>query len=382
MTGRITLVGAGELMSAMSRVHREVLSGLRGEPRPVFLDTTAGYESNVSAIVQKALEYYRHYLQLDLQVASFRHRDKEPPSRVAAAIATVRESNLIFAGPGSPTYAIRQWRGTPVWDAVVQQFDAGADLLFASAASVALGRYSVPVYEIFKVGEDPHWVEGLDLFGRIGLNLAIVPHFDDTSGGENFDSRYCYMGAERFDVLQSLLPPDTTIVGIDAYTAVTFDPDARMARVAGQSGITLIGDGESRRYEAGTMVPFSAFASKDRRMVATFDPSRSVSGYEFSDSPASGASEDVEGVIGLVEALPDVRSEQRLEVLSRLQALRRKMEPQASIEDELLLLVVELRNELRKQKQFELADRARDALAGLGVEIADSPQGTTWSRRG
>ena len=369
-------------MSAMSRVHREVLSRLSGEPRPVFLDTAAGFETNVDAIVAKALEYYERYLQLKLRVASYRHRERESPSRVADAIAAVRESNLIFAGPGSPTYAIRHWRDTPVWEAVVQRFEEGADILFASAASISLGRYAMPVYEIFKVGEDPHWVDGLDLLGRIGLSLAVVPHFDDTSGGENFDSRYCYVGAERFDVLQSLLPEDTTIVGIDAYTAVTFDPARQVATVSGQSGITLIGDGESRRCEAGEEVPFADFTSSHRRVVPTFDPSRSVAGYEFSDSPTGGNPEpDFGSVIAFVESMPGVPADQRLQLLSLIQGLRRKVEPRESIEAELLDLLVELRSDLRRQKQFQLADRTREALAGLGVEVGDTPQGSVWSRK-
>jgi hypothetical protein len=368
-------------MSAMSRVHREVLAAVKEPARPVFMDTAAGFEPNVDAIVQKALDYYRHYLQLDLRVASFRHRDREPDARVAAAVAEVRDANLLFAGPGSPTYAVRHWRDTPVWDAVVQAFEHRADLLFASAASIALGCYALPVYEIFKVGEDPHWVEGLDLFGRLGLKLAIVPHFDDTSGGENYDSRYCYVGAERFDMLQSLLPPDVTIVGIDAYTAVTFDHHSGTAAITGQSGITLIGDGDSRRIESGETVPFDAFRSRDRRVLTTFDPGRAVSGYEFSDGPASGDADDLAAFSNFVAGLSILPPEQRVELLAQVQSLTRRLQPDTGLEDQLLDLLVDLRSTLRQQKQFELADRMRDALAALGVEIGDTPQGSSWTRR-
>jgi hypothetical protein len=368
-------------MSAMSRVHRDVLAKVQEPARPVFLDTAAGFETNVDAIVQKALDYYRHYLQLDLRVASFRHRDREPDSRVAAAVAEVRDSNLIFAGPGSPTYAVRHWRDTPVWDAVVRRFEDGADILFASAASIALGCYALPVYEIFKVGADPHWVEGLDLFGRLGFKLAIVPHFDDTSGGENYDSRYCYVGAERFDTLQSLLPADVTIVGIDAYTAVTFDHHSGAATVTGQSGITLIGDGDSRRIESGETVPFEAFRSRDRHVVTTFDPGRTVSGYEFSDGPAGGEANDMSAFSDFVTGLSGLPPQQRVELLAQVQSLTRRLKPDTAIEESLLDLLVDLRTSLRQQKQFELADRMRDALAELGIEIGDTPQGSTWTRR-
>ena len=36
-------------------------------------------------------------------------------------------------------------------------------LVFASAAALTLGRLTVPVYEIYKVGATPTWAEGLDL---------------------------------------------------------------------------------------------------------------------------------------------------------------------------------------------------------------------------
>ena len=46
--------------------------------------------------------------------------------------------------------------------------------------------------------------------------------------------------------------------------------------------------------------------------------------------------------------------------------------------EELIDLLVELRAELRKQKNFALADRIRARLAELGVELRDTSEGTTW----
>src|SRR5688572_8629740 len=106
MAGRITLVGAGELMSSMSPLHRAALSRVGPSPRPVFLDTTAGFETNIDSIVSKAVEYYDHHLQTPLRVARYRHRELSAPAEIASAVAEIRAANLIFAGPGSPTYAI------------------------------------------------------------------------------------------------------------------------------------------------------------------------------------------------------------------------------------------------------------------------------------
>jgi cysteinyl-tRNA synthetase len=57
-------------------------------------------------------------------------------------------------------------------------------------------------------------------------------------------------------------------------------------------------------------------------------------------------------------------------------------EPEASIgAAPFIELLMTLREELRKAKQFELADRVRNGLADLGIALEDSPQGTVWRRR-
>jgi hypothetical protein len=381
MTGRITLIGAGELMAAMSRVHRAALAQLGAPPRPVFLDATAGFETNADAIVEKAVDYYGHYLQTGLRIANYRHREKATPAEIAAAVAEIRAANLIFAGPGSPTYAVKQWRDSPVWDAVLQAFDAGSDILFASAAAITLGRYTLPVYEIYKVGEDPFWTEGLDLLGRVGLNVAIVPHFDDASGGENYDSRFCYVGAQRFDVLQALLPADVTIVGIDAYTALSLDPKSETATVSGQGGVTIIGDGERSYHPSGSTLPFAAFHSAHRRLAPTVEPERHL-GYEFSDAPSDPGGDPFDALIAHVESLQGLAEAERIELLARVQGLRGDGNDSAPADNATLLdLLLELRRGLREAKRFDLADRARDVLNEIGYEVADTPEGSTWSRR-
>ena len=47
-------------------------------------------------------------------------------------------------------------------------------------------------------------------------------------------------------------------------------------------------------------------------------------------------------------------------------------------QDDLIQLLVDLRNDARKNKNFELADTIRDRLTALDINLKDSPQGTTW----
>ena len=44
-------------------------------------------------------------------------------------------------------------------------------------------------------------------------------------------------------------------------------------------------------------------------------------------------------------------------------------------------LLIQTRTDLRKAKQFELADQLRDRLAELGVSLEDGPEGTRWHMR-
>jgi cysteinyl-tRNA synthetase len=46
--------------------------------------------------------------------------------------------------------------------------------------------------------------------------------------------------------------------------------------------------------------------------------------------------------------------------------------------DAFIELLLNLRQDLRTQKLYGLADRLRDELSALGVVIEDTPQGSTW----
>jgi cysteinyl-tRNA synthetase len=48
--------------------------------------------------------------------------------------------------------------------------------------------------------------------------------------------------------------------------------------------------------------------------------------------------------------------------------------------EQLIQLLIETREKLRKVKQWQLADVIRQRLAGLGIALEDTPQGTAWKR--
>ena len=159
---------------------------------------------------------------------------------VERALADIRAADWVFAGPGSPSYARRCWEGTGVPEAlagVVAPGRSGA-LVFASAAVVTLGDWALPVYEIYKVGEDPRWEPGIGLMSQIlGWRCAVIPHYDNREGGTH-DTRFCYVGGRRLAQIEPDLG-DGFILGVDEHTALVLDLDAGTAWVAGRSAVTL-----------------------------------------------------------------------------------------------------------------------------------------------
>lgn len=52
----------------------------------------------------------------------------------------------------------------------------------------------------------------------------------------------------------------------------------------------------------------------------------------------------------------------------------------ACLEDELMKLLIEIRQELRAQKLWSLSDKVRDGLAALGILLEDKREGTSWRK--
>ena len=233
--GTIALMGSGELTSTMVEVHKELLRGLNRKPRAVFLDTPAGFQLNADDLAQRAVKYFRDRVGHPMAIASFKSKTASTAYEVEKACRTLRDAHYLLIGPGSPTYAVSQWHDTPIPEIFIQRIEAGACLVAASAAALTVGRFTLPVYEIYKVGQDLHWVGGLGLLEHFGFPLVVIPHWNNAEGGTH-DTRFCYMGEPRFMELESLLPSDVFTLGLDEHTACLLDLETGEGRVRGIGG--------------------------------------------------------------------------------------------------------------------------------------------------
>jgi hypothetical protein len=334
------LFGSGETSASGQKVFDWLLRRLPSPVRVAILETPAGFELNSAQVAGRIGEFLDHRLQnyrpqVIVVPARKRGTPWSPDSPEVAAL--IPGAHVIFLGPGSPTYAVRQLRDSLTWQTAVACHRQGAALVLASAAIVAAGAYALPVYEIYKVGEDLNWRDGLDLLGPYGLSLALISHWNNNDGGADLDTSRCWMGHGRFEQLMAMLPPGVTIAGIDEHTALVLDLAAGTGHVIGRGGVSLLGGGEERRFEHGHGFP-------------------------------------------LIELGPFRQPFGEIELPAEVEALVHKVQP--GIQSEPVpgplpdvLQLVEEREAARARRDWAAADALRGQIAALGWRVSDTPDG-------
>ncbi|MEY3618177.1 MAG: hypothetical protein RL726_875 [Actinomycetota bacterium] len=421
----LTIMGSGETAPTMMKPHRELIARLPGTPRAVVLDTPYGFQENAPELAGRAVEYFRKSVGHPIEVAGLTRLHDEDPLTIEQGLDRIRRADYLFAGPGSPTYALRQWAGTAVPDIVRAKMRTGGAVTFASAAALTLGRYTVPVYEIYKVGEEPYWLDGLDVLGEIGLNVAVIPHYDNAEGGHH-DTRFCYLGERRLRLLEERLPDDAHVIGVDEHTGVVLDLDANTASVIGNGTITVRVRGVSVVHRSGSVISIdqlrdpkrttsststsnvsmdvesmgnattSDVGSNDGGAVASLAGDTRLCLSAFDEALAAGRAGDAaRAALDLETAIRNWSADtlQSTDMDNAHSALRSMIvrlgdaavgglaDPRDVIGPYIGVLL-ELRAAVRADKRYDLSDLIRDRLAAVDVEVRDTPQGVEWLLRG
>jgi len=406
--GTIAIMGSGETTDSMVRVHRYLLEKLKPPVKAVFIDTPAGFQENADDLYRKASEYFQNRLNQVMERIPFQSSKNMSIYEAERAYQTLREGDYIFVGPGSPTYALKNWIGTPIPKILAERIQEGACFVAASAAALTLGSFTLPVYEIYKVGEELRWVEGLNLLGQFGVPVVVIPHWNNAEGGTH-DTRFCYMGEPRLIQLERMLPSGTPILGIDEHTACIFDFLAGQVLIRGVGEVTLRHGGDRKVFQDGEVLTLEEF----RRMahppleekppvllkIQTTEPG-AVPFQEKVKSLQRAFDQSLREcrVDSLISALLTLdkliwkssREFEEDEKISEARETLRGMIVQLGLRfDELpkdipslltplMNLLLEVRGKLRSAKQWELSDFIRDRLAQAGVVVEDSPEGPKW----
>jgi len=335
--GQIAFLGSGETSLAGGRIFESLAKRIVAPLRIAILETPAGFELNSGQVAGRVADFLKTRLQnynpiVDVIPARKRGTNFSPDD--PDILEPLLYANMIFMGPGSPTYAIRQLKGALAWDLVKARHRLGATLVFASAATISVGAWALPVYEIYKVGEEVHTKEGLDFFGDFGLHLSLVPHWNNAEGGADLDTSRCFVGMERFDAWCNLLPAENTTIGLDEHTGLVLDFETGQCEVSGVSSVSLVRECNPEIYPAG-----AKFDMKELGVFQQPEPLQkgiSAEAWEMAlNAPPLGA----EG-------------------------------PPAEV-----LALAELRVLARARKDFAESDRLREQINALGWQVQDGKDG-------
>jgi len=435
----LAIIGSGETSPTMVTVHRELVSRLSlTRPQAVVLATPYAFQENAADVSARTQRYFADSVGLRVRVAAGTtpHADPGmappliPPDEEdeAQQAAGIRAADWVFAGPGSPSYALAHWQAGPVAAGLRDRVLAGPGLtVLASAAAATAGRFTLPVYEIYKAGGAPRWLDGLDLLGPLGLTVALIPHYDNAEGGR-YDTRHCYLGERRLAVMEHELGDDAAVLGVDEHTAVLIDLQTSEIEIRGRGGVTVRRSGDSvilpaetrlsvaelrdlvrgvRRAAGGGDAPRGegrpAPASRDDAAAGDGEPPTRplpelMAAAERRFEAAAGT-RDADAMVGVILELEtaigqweadmdeDQGTEQARALLRSLVGRlgRAARDGLADPRDRLRPAVeplLALRTALRGAGNFTAADVIREALAAAGLDVSDTPEGTRWQPTG
>ena len=333
----------------------------------MLIDSPFGFQENVKQLSAKLEEFFQKSLSVNIEMVSYRKTNEIGTVEYFKCLEKIRKSNFLFAGPGSPSYAIKVWEDTEFPEHFISLLENDGSLIFSSAAATTLGEYTLPVYEIYKVGEEPRWIKGLNILSAFEINATIIPHFNNKEGG-NHDTRFCYMGKTRFDKLRNSI--DSPIIGIDEHTGLVIDGESRLGEVYGIGKVTIISNNNEVEYSAGNKISFDEISKAKKNKIIPIKKDLEIEEeYETKTS--------IEKASRLIDK-NSVNRESINRILSQIKLNIEELESKTEIIDPLIELVLEIRKELRLSGKFELSDYMRNEIEKLGIEINDKESGSSW----
>ncbi|HEY2813629.1 MAG TPA: Type 1 glutamine amidotransferase-like domain-containing protein [Acidimicrobiales bacterium] len=211
MSGSLALVGGAEWRDGCD--FDRGLVEAAGADEVLVLPTASAYE-HPERLVTAATEWFERFdvRARGLMVVS------RPDALDATNVDEARRARFVYLAGTSPMHLRSVLKDSPLWDAIVESWDAGMVLAGSSAGAMVLCDPMVdPRGGAFTLG--------------LGLleNVAVVPHHDTWS-------------EEKAHRTLQLAPKGLIVVGVDERTAVIRDPD-RTWRAEGAGDVSVWRDG-------------------------------------------------------------------------------------------------------------------------------------------
>jgi cyanophycinase-like exopeptidase len=202
MDGSLALVGSGEYLPAMVALEKSLIDDAVAQgkaPTYIQIPTAAGRES------PERLNYWKELGEAQAQRIGVQSIHLPIYTRDDAFkqehIDAIQNSALMYMSGGDPHHLAATLLDTPVWSAIVSNWQSGASLAGCSAGAMVLSSH-IPNFRVLKSSP------------TVGLNLLpeirVIPHFN----------KFFKWIPESAAKLLLHVPDDSILIGVDELTAI------------------------------------------------------------------------------------------------------------------------------------------------------------------
>jgi cyanophycinase-like exopeptidase len=202
MNGSLALVGSGEYLPAMAAFEKSLLEdGIKNGKAAKYIQipTAAGQESD------DRLDFWKQLGQTQADAigveATFLPIYTRDDAFKAEHVDAIKNSALMYMSGGDPHYLSDVLIDTPVWAAMVENWQSGASLAGCSAGAMVLSA-QIPNFRMLKRSPS----KGLNLLPEI----RVIPHFNKF---------FKWIPDSAAKVLLHV-PDDSILIGVDEMTAI------------------------------------------------------------------------------------------------------------------------------------------------------------------
>ena len=238
MNGSLALVGSGEYLPAMASFEKSLLDdGIKNGKRPIYIQipTAAGKES------PDRLEYWKELGQEQAKrlgadsifLPIFTRKDANNPEYATL----IKDSALMYMSGGDPHYLAETLIGTPLWEAIQENWRTGASLAGCSAGAMVLSSH-IPNFRLLKKSPSP----GLSLLPEI----RVIPHFNKF---------FKWIPESAAKVLLHV-PDDSILIGVDELTAIVKRSGDEHWVVVGEAMVHVLKGMPDQQLRDGEIITF------------------------------------------------------------------------------------------------------------------------------
>ena len=238
MNGSLALVGSGEYLPVMAEFEKSLLEdGIKNGKENIYIQipTAAAQESS------SRLEYWGDLGQKQAEAIGatplFLPIYTREDAQNMSYVNQISNSALIYMSGGDPHYLAKTLIDTPIWQAIVKNWQSGASLAGCSAGAMVLSS-QIPNFRLSRA--EP--TTGLNLIP----NIRVIPHFN----------KFFKWIPESAAKLLMHAPDDSILIGIDELTAIVKRGGSDFWQVYGQAKLhslkglpeQQLGDGQVIRF--------------------------------------------------------------------------------------------------------------------------------------